>query len=57
MIEVTLRDRQQARKLCVAIFGDHLSDDGREFHLICQALADAREPFNTPANKPAAHDE
>ncbi len=45
MIDITMRDRKQARELCVAIFGDRLSEAGREFKLICQALADAREPF------------
>jgi len=57
MIEVTVRDRQEARKLCVAIFGDHLSEDGHEFKLICRALADAREPFTKPAvHESAAHE-
>ncbi len=56
MNHVTLRDREQARELCVAIFGDHLSEDGREFKLICQALADAREPFTKPAASPAVRE-
>ncbi len=41
---VTERDRERARELCVAIFGDFLSEGGAEFLLICQALADARAP-------------
>ncbi len=48
MNHVTERDRDQARELGKAIFGDYLSEAGREFTLICQAMADAREPFTKP---------
>lgn len=57
MNHITMRDREQARELCKAIFGDFLSEDGVEFKLICQALADARAPFGKPAvHEPAPHE-
>jgi len=53
MIEITMRDREQAHKLEKALFGDHLSEGGREHELICQALAHAREPIAKPAVEPS----
>jgi hypothetical protein len=56
-VTITMRDREQARELEKAIFGDHLSEGGREHELICQALAAAREPFTKPAvPEPAPHE-